>query len=57
VSETGFALAPGAFVRSVDASRDTLDKPRMRLIDVVHHVRRLTGDAFLLEQADAMALI
>jgi hypothetical protein len=45
VPETGFALSPVEFVRSVDASRDTLDKPRMKLIDVVERVRALTGDA------------
>ena len=39
------ALLPEQFVRSVEASRDTLGKPRMKLLDVVHEVDRLTDGA------------
>jgi hypothetical protein len=39
------ALDPGQFLRSVEASRDTLNRKRMKLIDVVEHVRVLTEDA------------
>jgi hypothetical protein len=39
------ALAPEQFVRSLEASRDTLGKPRVKLIDVVEQVRDLTQNA------------
>jgi hypothetical protein len=45
MSGSPFALSPEEFVRSVRASRDTLDKPEMRLIEVVARVRELTDDA------------
>ena len=40
-----YALSPDAFLRSVRASRDTLRKAPIKLIEVVDHVRALTGDA------------
>ena len=40
-----YALAPAQMLRSVDASRDTLGRARMKLIDVVHEVSALTGGA------------
>lgn len=40
-----YALSPDAFLRSVQASRDTLRKAPMKLIEVVKHVRALTDDA------------
>jgi hypothetical protein len=40
-----YALSPGEFLRSIAASRDTLGKVQMRLIDVVADLRVLTGDA------------
>ncbi len=39
------ALGPERFTGSIEASRDTLDKPRMKLIEIVAKVRELTGDA------------
>jgi hypothetical protein len=39
------ALSPGEFFRSVSASRDTLGRTRMKLLDVVAHVRTLTNGA------------
>jgi hypothetical protein len=39
------ALDPLRFLRSVEASRGTLGKPEMRLIDLVVEVRKLTNDA------------
>jgi hypothetical protein len=39
------ALAPERFIRSLAASRDTLGRPRVKLIDVVEQVRDLTQDA------------
>jgi hypothetical protein len=45
VTEPAYALSPRQFLRSVDASRDTLQKARMKLIDIVEHLRGLTGDA------------
>jgi hypothetical protein len=39
------ALSPSDFLRSVGASRDTLGRTRMKLLDVVVHVRALTHDA------------
>lgn len=39
------ALEPHRYQRSVDASRDTLGKPRMKLLEVVEHVRVLTDEA------------
>jgi hypothetical protein len=45
VSQQNFALAPDEFLRSIRASRDTLDKPEMRLIEIVSRVRELTHDA------------
>jgi hypothetical protein len=40
-----YALAPGDLLRSVAASRDTLGKARMKLVDVVTQVRALTNGA------------
>jgi hypothetical protein len=40
-----YALAPDAFLRSLDASRDTLGRRRVRLLDIVDHVTELTGNA------------
>ena len=39
------ALSPDRFLRSVDASRDTLGKPPTKLFDLVEHVTALTGNA------------
>lgn len=40
-----YALTPSQMLRSVDASRDTLGRVHMRLIDIVHQVSVLTGGA------------
>jgi hypothetical protein len=45
VSAVAYALSPAEVLRSVDASRDTLGKRRMKLIDVIAHVEKLTGGA------------
>jgi len=45
VTLSKFALDPQQFLRSVAASRDTLARPPMKLLDVVAHVRALTSDA------------
>jgi hypothetical protein len=45
VSDLAYALAPSQMLRSVDASRDTLGRVRMKLIDIVHQVTALTGGA------------
>lgn len=45
MSNVAYALAPLQMIRSVDASRDTLGRVHMRLIDVVHQVSALTGGA------------
>lgn len=45
MSSLGYALAPSQMLRSVDASRDTLGRVHMKLIDIVHQVSALTGDA------------
>ncbi len=45
VPDGGYALAPERFVRSVQASRATLDLPPMRLLEVVDRVSALTGNA------------
>jgi hypothetical protein len=45
VSDLAYALAPSELLRSVDASRDTLGRARVRLIDVVHEVTTLTDGA------------
>ena len=39
------ALTPQEFLRSIDASRNTLGRPRLKLVEVVQHVRALTDDA------------
>ena len=41
----GYALAPSQMIRSVDASRDTLGRVHVKLINIVHHVTALTGGA------------
>jgi hypothetical protein len=43
--DVAYALPPAEVLRSIDASRDTLGKPRMKLIDVVAHVEKLTNGA------------
>jgi hypothetical protein len=43
--EMSTALSPDEFLRSVGASRDTLGRERMKLLDVVAHVRTLTSGA------------
>ena len=40
-----YALEPRRALASLDASRDTLGKARVKLIDLVDRVRTLTGDA------------
>ena len=45
MASDAFALEPRRFLRSIDASRDSVGKRRMKLIDVVEHVRSLTRDA------------
>jgi len=40
-----YALSPAEVLRSVEASRDTLGKPRMKLIDVIARVEKLTNGA------------
>jgi hypothetical protein len=45
VHDVALALEPEAYRRSIDASRDTLGKPRVKLLEIVEHVRELTGDA------------
>ena len=40
-----FALSPEQFIRSLDASRDTLGRPGLKLLEVVERVRALTADA------------
>jgi hypothetical protein len=42
---SGYALAPDQLLRSIDASRDTLGKARMKLVDVVADVQELTSRA------------
>lgn len=39
------ALTAGAFLRSIDASRGTLQKPPMRLLDLIARIRELTNGA------------
>lgn len=45
MSAVAYALPPAEVLRSIDASRDTLGKHRMKLIDVVSHVEKLTNGA------------
>jgi hypothetical protein len=45
VSAFPYALAPSQMIRSVDASRDTLGRVHMKLIDIVHEVTALTEGA------------
>lgn len=45
MTAAAYALPPVEVLRSVDASRDTLGKRRMKLLDIVAHVDRLTGGA------------
>jgi hypothetical protein len=45
VSAALYALEPDAFLRAIEATRDTLGKPRMKLLDIVDRVRALTDDA------------
>lgn len=45
MSEPSFALSADQFVRSVRASRASLSKPEMQLIEVVSHVAELTRGA------------
>jgi hypothetical protein len=45
MTSAAYALSPDAVVRSFAASRDTLGKVPMKLIDVVAEVRTLTRDA------------
>lgn len=45
MSSLAYALAPSQMLRSVDASRDTLGRVHMKLIDIVHQVTALTGGA------------
>lgn len=45
MSAVAYALPPLEVLRSIDASRDTLGKQRMKLLDVVAHVEKLTNGA------------
>ena len=45
VSALAYALPPSQMIRSVNASRDTLGRVHMKLIDIVHQVTALTGGA------------
>lgn len=45
VSSVALALQPGAFLRSIEASRATIGRPAVKLLDVISHVRTLTVDA------------
>jgi hypothetical protein len=45
MTSAAYALSPDALVRSFAASRDTLGKVPMKLLDVVAEVRTLTHDA------------
>ncbi|MFO0762080.1 MAG: hypothetical protein U0359_36915 [Byssovorax sp.] len=45
MASVAYALPPTEVLRSIDASRDTLGKHRMKLIDVVARVERLTAGA------------
>ena len=45
MSALAYALDPSQVIRSVDASRDTLGRVHMKLIDIVHQVTALTGGA------------
>jgi hypothetical protein len=38
-------VSPEQFIRSIDASRDTLRKPGLKLLEIVARVRALTADA------------
>jgi len=45
VSDVAYALSPSEVLRSIGASNDTLGRHRMKLIDVVSHVDKLTKGA------------
>lgn len=45
MSAVPYALAPSQMIRSVDASRDTLGRLHVKLIDIVHEITALTGGA------------
>jgi len=45
MTATAYALPPAEALRSIDASRGTLGRPRMKLIDLVAHVDKLIGGA------------
>jgi hypothetical protein len=45
MTATAYALPPAEALRSIDASRDTLGRRRMKLIDLVTHVEKLIGGA------------
>lgn len=45
MSAPRYALEPEQFLGAINASRDTLGKTRMKLLDIVRQVRKLTDDA------------
>jgi hypothetical protein len=45
VTHAAYALSPEQFLRSVAASRDSLRRPPMKLLDLLDAVRALTDDA------------
>lgn len=45
MSEVAYALPPLEVLRSIDASRDTLGRQRMKLLEVVAHLEKLTNGA------------
>ena len=45
VSAHPYALEPDEFLGAINASRDTLGKTRMKLLDIVAQVKKLTDDA------------
>jgi hypothetical protein len=45
VQHPAYALEPARFLRSIDATRDTVGKLPMKLIEVVEHVRALTEES------------
>lgn len=45
MTAAAYALPPAEALRSIDASRDTLGRRRMKLIDLVAHVEKLTRGA------------
>lgn len=45
VATIPYALEPGEYLRAIDASRETVGKPGVKLLDIVDRVSELTGDA------------